>query len=473
MKPKLIPVFDSKPGRAASLFAHLSSGAILRRNFPPGSSAKKVLGFIYVGNVTETRGGFKAMAATAFPLYSNNPNASRFLSTYVSPKEVIVGTDVKQQMYCHLLCGLRHYDLIDGISAPYAAGLIKALTLLESHWEKLCEDLETGIPSLIVNDSGMRQSVIAILGGSQPDLSYRVRRICEEMLWEGVVSKLWPNARYIRCVTTGSMAQYYPKLKFYSGEISIVGGDYFASECCVAINLDIVQPSSRTCYVMLPTAAYFEFLPFDIEASCVRDEQAVDISGVKLGKMYELVVTTYRGMYRLRLGDIVKVVGFHYTSPQVEFVMRAPKSSGQIVTEKDLLSTMASFQLMLRDEFGADIMEFSSFVDMESEVKQLKIFIEVKNISGLLQNDKFKESVDVRRKCCSVLEDGLGSIYQVTRERGDIGPLSVSIVRTGSFDRLLEEAIRNGAPASQYKPPKIIMNHKIVDYLETYVVMKL
>lgn len=31
MKPKLIPVFDSKPGRAAASFAHLSSAAIRRR----------------------------------------------------------------------------------------------------------------------------------------------------------------------------------------------------------------------------------------------------------------------------------------------------------------------------------------------------------------------------------------------------------------------------------------------------------
>lgn len=189
--------------------------------------------------------------------------------------------------------------------------------------------------------------------------------------------------------------------------------------------------------------------------------------------MYELIVTTFRGLYRLRLWDIVKVVGFHYTSPQVEFVMRAPSSSGQIVTEKDLLSAMAGFQLMLSEEFGAEILDFSSFMHTESEKKQLKIFVEVKDVSGLLQNDKFTESVDVRRKCCSVVEEGLGGLYQVMRARGDVVPLSVSIARSGSFDLLLEEALRNGAPASQYKPPKIIKNHKIFNILESSVAMTL
>ncbi|KAK4407087.1 hypothetical protein Sango_0289700 [Sesamum angolense] len=50
MKPKLIPCFDSKPGRAASSLAHQGSAAILKRSFPPRSSANKVLGFLYAGN---------------------------------------------------------------------------------------------------------------------------------------------------------------------------------------------------------------------------------------------------------------------------------------------------------------------------------------------------------------------------------------------------------------------------------------
>lgn len=416
------------------------------------------------------------MAATAFPFHTKSPNALCFLSTYISPKEVILGTDIDKQMYCHLLCGLRHFDAIDGITAPYAAGLVKAFTFLESQWENLSEYLENGIPCSEISDPAMRQSVIKILEGPRPDLSRRVRLICGEESWEGIVSKLWPNVHYVKSVTTGSMAQYYPKLKYYCGETPVLGADYFASECCVAINLDLLQPPDLTCYVLLPTAAYFEFLPFDdvVEGSCVTDEQkVVDVSGVEVGKMYELVVTTFRGLYRLHLGDIVKVVGFYYTSPQVEFVMRAPKSSGQIITEKDLMSSMASFQLMLRDEFAAEVTEFASFLDFESEPKQLKVFVEVKNASNLLQNDRFTENIDAQRKCCSFLEYGFGGTYQVMKERNEIGPLSVIIVRPGSFDWLLEEAVRNGAPAGQYKPPKIITSSKFVDYLETSAVVTL
>ncbi|GAU31557.1 hypothetical protein TSUD_333330 [Trifolium subterraneum] len=55
------------------------------------------------------------------------------------------------------------------------------------------------------------------------------------------------------------MKQYYQKLKFYAGEdVPILGRDYFASECCVGLNLDITQLPETTRFIILPTFAYFE-----------------------------------------------------------------------------------------------------------------------------------------------------------------------------------------------------------------------
>ncbi|KAK9281512.1 hypothetical protein L1049_004415 [Liquidambar formosana] len=410
------------------------------------------------------------MAASSYPLHSSNANSSLFVSC-ASPREVILGSNVQHQMYCHLLCGLRNSELIDGIRAPYAVGLTKAFCLLESKWEQLCDDLKLGILSPEISDVTMRDSVIGILGGPQPDLSNRIRSICEEKNWDGILSRLWPNARYIKCVSTGSMEQYYSKLKYYAGEIPVLGGDYFASECCVAINLDIMQPPELTRFVMLPTAAYFEFLPFDLNGTNVIGEVTVDISGVEVGKMYEMVVTTFRGFFRYRLGDIVRVVGFYNSSPQVEFVMRAPKSPTEIFTERELMSSMERFQLVLRDLTMTEVTEFASFFDLELNPNQLKIFVEVKQQGMVLQEEKLQESALVLKKCCSSLEDGFGVIYKVKRDKGEVGSLLLSIVKPGSFDRLSQVAIQNGAPASQYKPPKIIRNREIVDFMEKAAVV--
>eukprot|EP00262_Sarcandra_glabra_P007506 TRINITY_DN20364_c0_g1_i1.p1 TRINITY_DN20364_c0_g1~~TRINITY_DN20364_c0_g1_i1.p1 ORF type:complete len:659 (+),score=50.67 TRINITY_DN20364_c0_g1_i1:248-1978(+) len=471
LKPKLIPYFDSKHSKAASTLAHQASAANVRRLFPPRPSINKILWFLYAGNITETKGGVKVMAASAYPLQNNtNQSKSPLLSMCVSPPQVLFGSDTKQQMYCHLLCGLKNSDSIDGIRAPYAVGLIRAFRLLESEWEKLCDDIKYGSVSSEITEVTMRDSVEELLNGPQPNISKRIREICEGREWSGILGKLWPHLRYVSCVATGSMQQYHPMIKYYAGDVPIMGGDYFSSECSVAINMDRMKPPELTRFVMIPTAAYFEFLPFDLATGLVSKE-ALDFSGVEIGKAYEVVVTTYRGLFRYRLGDIVKIVGFYNSSPEVEYVSRAPKSPCEVFTERELMTAMENLQPMLRGEDAkAEVMEFTSFFDLESSPKHVVVFMEVSGGCMFLQGN-LEESAVVLRRCAASVESSLGSIYNVQRTRGDLGPLEIAVVKSGSFDNLLQMAVENGAPANQYKPPRILRNQNIVDLMRKSIIV--
>ncbi|KAF8006554.1 hypothetical protein BT93_K0762 [Corymbia citriodora subsp. variegata] len=462
-KPKMIPYYDTPLTRAASFIAQQSSAAALRRLFPPLPSANKGLWFVYAGNVTQTKGGFKVMAATAYLMHRDKMSSSQFLSASISPREVILGLDVDCQTYCHLLCGLRHFDMVDNIQAPYAVALVKAFSLLEEKWEALCEDIEKGLLSWDTSDTAMKDSVNEALGGPRSDLSERIKLICKESSWDGILSKLWPNLRYVKCITTGSMMHYYPRLKRYAGNVPIIGGSYFASECPVGVNLEPTQPPEKTRFVVIPTGAYFEFLPYDPNDNSVTDGEIVDVSGVEVGKIYEIVATTFRGLYRYRLGDLVRVTGFYNSSPELEFVMRAPKSSSDIVTERDLTSVVEKTRVLLEDVLEAEITEYACSLDSNLSPKQLKIYLEAKGVSF---EDKLKDNRIDLTKCCASLEDDLGGIYKVHRERGVLGPLLVYIVTPGSFDRLLQIATGKGASASQYKHPKIIRNREVSEFLE-------
>ncbi|KAK3007908.1 hypothetical protein RJ639_013053 [Escallonia herrerae] len=81
------------------------------------------------------------MAATAYCFHGSNFDPSHILPMCVSPKEVILVSDVQQQKNCHLPCGLRHCDLVDETQAPYAVGLTKMFNLLEFKWKRmLCRE---------------------------------------------------------------------------------------------------------------------------------------------------------------------------------------------------------------------------------------------------------------------------------------------------------------------------------------------
>ncbi|CAI8614141.1 unnamed protein product [Vicia faba] len=109
------------------------------------------------------------MAASSYPLQSGKVSSTQH-SRFSSPLQVMLGSNVDHQMYCHHLCGLRNFDVIDGISTPYAIGLIKAFGFLESKWEQLCDDLDCGYPSYEISDLEMREGVINTLDAVLPKI---------------------------------------------------------------------------------------------------------------------------------------------------------------------------------------------------------------------------------------------------------------------------------------------------------------
>lgn len=74
------------------------------------------------------------------------------------------------------------------------------------------------------------------------------------------------------------------------------------------------------------------------------ESEAVGLVDVKLGHHYELVVTTFTGLYRYRVGDILMVTGFHNNAPQFRFVQWRNvvlSIDADKTNEEDLLNAVA------------------------------------------------------------------------------------------------------------------------------------
>ncbi|KAJ7959611.1 Indole-3-acetic acid-amido synthetase GH3.3 [Quillaja saponaria] len=56
-------------------------------------------------------------------------------------------------------------------------------------------------------------------------------------------------------------------------------------------------------------------------ASLNEKQELTDLVDVELGREYEVFVTNYTGLYRFRVGDVLRVAGFNKT-PQFNFVGR-------------------------------------------------------------------------------------------------------------------------------------------------------
>ncbi|KAL0356888.1 UNVERIFIED_CONTAM: Indole-3-acetic acid-amido synthetase GH3.3 [Sesamum calycinum] len=121
----------------------------------------------------------------------------------------------------------------------------------------------------------------------------------------------------------------------------------------------------------MPNMAYFEFLPHEPNSTgSTRDSppRLVDLADVEIGKEYELVITTYAGLCRYRVGDILRVTGFHNSAPQFQFVRRKNvllSIDSDKTDEAELQAAVESASCLLR-EFNTSVVEYTSYADTKT-----------------------------------------------------------------------------------------------------------
>lgn len=408
-------------------------------------------------------------------------------NVYTSPDETILCSDSKQSMYCQLLCGLVQRDEVLRVGAIFASAFLRAIKFLEEYLKELCSNIRTGSVSDWITDPNCRNAVLSILSKPNSELADLIEDECSGKSWEGIIKKLWPRTKYIEVIVTGSMAQYITTLEFYSGGLPLVSTMYGSSECYLGINFKPLSNPSDVSYTLLPNMAYFEFLPVDNnDKEVVPDVQcngvgvtdrngkemveAVDLVEVKLGHYYELIVTTFTGLYRYRVGDILMVTGFYNNAPQFRFVHRRNvvlSIDTDKTNEEDLLKAVTRAKVLL-EPLGFLLTEYTSVADTASIPGHYVLFWELK-MRGT--NDLPELDPVIMEQCCSIVEESLDSVYRRCRKKDkSIGPLEVRVVTHGTFDALMDFCVSQGSSVNQYKTPRCIKSEEALKILDSRVV---
>jgi auxin responsive GH3 family protein len=130
------------------------------------------------------------------------------------------------------------------------------------------------------------------------------------------------------------MQAYLPSLAHYSNNMRIICTPiYSATEGFFGLNMNPSLPPDETFYVLIPSVAYYEFIPIgapkglselrstasskihptestdedvSVGKANARDERILDLVSLEVGQQYEIVVTTISGEFLLR-----SVTGFY------------------------------------------------------------------------------------------------------------------------------------------------------------------
>ncbi|KAG7655278.1 GH3 family [Arabidopsis suecica] len=432
----------------------------------------KAMMFYFTKLESITPSGLPARVASSSYLKSNyfKNRPSNWYYSYTSPDEVTLCPDNKQNLYCHLLCGLVQRNEVTRMGSIFASVMVRAIKFLEDSWEELCSNIRSGQLSEWITDIGCRDSVSLVLGGPHPEAADTIEQICNQKCWKGIITRLWPKAKYIETIVTGSMVQYVPTLNYYSNNmLPLISTIYASSETQFGLNLNPMCKPEDVSYTFMPNVSYFEFIPVDGDKNDV-----VDLADVKLGCCYEAVVTNFSGLYRIRVGDILVVTGFHNKAPQFRFIRRdnvVLSIDLDKTNEDDLFKAVNNAKLTL-DSSHLMLIDFTSYADISTIPGHYVVYWEVKNKN---EDKKSKKHMELKEEtfseCCLLMEDSLDSVYKICRFKEEsVGPLEIKVVRQGTFDSLMDYFISQGASIGQYKTPRCIKSGKALEVLEENVV---
>lgn len=394
-------------------------------------------------------------------------------NVYTSPDEAILCTDSFQSMYAQMLCGLIMRHEVLRVGAIFASGLLRAIRFLQLHYKDLAHDLATGTLNPKITDPKIKACMADVIKKPEPELAGFIVQQCNGENMDRIITRIWPNTKYLDVIVTGAMAQYIPTLNYYSGGLPLASTMYASSECFFGPNLRPICSPSEVSYTILPNLGYFEFLPLDHLDHLDHDTsppELVDLADVEVGKCYEIVVTTHAGLCRYRVGDILRVTGFHNSAPEMSFVRRrnVVLSVDTDKTDESELQKAIENASRVLTQFNTSVVEYTSYAEAKSIPGHYVIYWEllVKESSNALTSD-------VLEQCCLKMEESLNAVYKQARVMDQsIGPLEIRVVKNGTFEELMDYAISRGASINQYKVPRCVSFTPIMDLLDSRVVSK-
>ena len=361
------------------------------------------------------------------------------------PEEIVYPAGEFDRRHLKMLLALRERRL-SFLMSTFSPTLYDMIVYVQHHWQSLCEDIEKGqINPDIAVDPKLRKQLEEKLS-PDPERAREIREIMREHGKDAFIPLLWPDLKRIAAVGTATFAPFIDRLRPALGEEILVDYlGYVCSEATVAAPLREEDPA----YMLLPFGGFYEFIPVEdgTEAAPLLLDQ------LEAGKEYELVVTNLSGFYRYRLGDVIRVTGYHNECPMIVFSYRKNQlisMYGEKVTETTLRTAVES----MAEESGTTVIEYSVYADTETDPGHYIVLLE--SDREILPDAWPYYSEILNRKLCEAHDSYRKKIQQKT-----MLPLEVRFVQPQTYALFRDLRVMGGASPNQIKPIHVISGDRL------------
>lgn len=262
---------------------------------------------------------------------------------------------------------------------------------------------------------------------------------------------IWPNLSLLSCWKGGPLSFYLDRLPEHYGNVPVRDFGYMASEGRGSIPLHNTGAGG----VVAVSCHFFEFVAEDDMES--EHPKFLTVDQLEIGGRYFIHFTTAAGLYRYNIHDLVEVIGYEDNTPVIQFVQKGlgiSSITGEKLTEEQvqvaLCYAVRQLNLTALDHFTFAVQmgyppNYVCFVELKREIPESLSdeFLRVFEQSLQLQNIEYKDKRASRR----------------------LGAPTLQIVPAGTFTKLRQQRVAQGAPEAQVKIPLLNSSQSFSDTL--------
>lgn len=228
------------------------------------------------------------------------------------PPEILTIENNESVDYLIMRFALLYQDMMAIIGNN--AGRLRVLAdYAQKHAQELIEDIAAGtISERLIIPLELRRQLEEKLSPA-PERAAELSQLLTENNGVFLPLHYWPKLRAASFWLSSTVGSYIEDIRpLLAPEVIYIDVGYGASE--VKINIPLLPDQASG--PLASFTGFYEFLPLTGGQPLLAHE-------LTDGEMYEIVVTTYSGLYRYNLQDLVKVCGFTGNTPNIEFVSKS------------------------------------------------------------------------------------------------------------------------------------------------------
>ena len=354
---------------------------------------------------------------------------------YTAPAAVMSIDDYAARNYTLMRLALQHRDLTLWATANPST-ILELLRTLNENTEEMINDIEHGTLSWNFEISDYIRAELDAYMSPQPLRAAELRRLLQEH-GKLMPKHFWPWLQLLSTWKCGNTKIYMEKYmdQFDWSKTFYQELGYIATECRFGFSLDDTNES-----VLFPHFHYYEFVE---ESELDKPHKHyLQIHELEQGKRYCAYVTTYSGLFRYNMNDLVEVGGKFYDTPTVHMVSKINgivSMTGEKLYEPQFIDAVHKAEELM----GVKTKFFVGFADIsESKYHFYYEFVDEKIDQETA--DEFTKVVD--RKLQEINNE-----YESKRASFRLKAPQAHILLSNAYARFKAACLRDGFRDGQFK----------------------